>query len=73
MTFLVAHAELDKGHSKAAIKAIEEHVNTDGDKEAVIYFGKATCRMYYLSGQKLCGRRKTTSHSRRGACLGQQD
>ena len=47
MTFLVAHAELDKGHSKAAIKAIEEHVNTDGDKEAVIYFGKATCRMYY--------------------------
>jgi len=47
MTFLVVHAELDKGHSKAAIKAIEEHVKTDEDKEAVIYFGKATCRMYY--------------------------
>jgi pyrroloquinoline quinone (PQQ) biosynthesis protein C len=47
MTFLVAHAELDKGHSKAAIKAIEAHVRTDEDKEAVTYFGKATLRMYY--------------------------
>lgn len=47
MTFLVAHAELDRGHSQAAIKAIEEHVRTEEDREAVIYFGRATCRMYY--------------------------
>jgi pyrroloquinoline quinone (PQQ) biosynthesis protein C len=47
MTFLVAHSELDKGHSRAAVKAIEEHVRDGEDREAVIYFGKATCRMYY--------------------------
>ena len=47
MAFLVAHAELDRGHSKAAIKAIEAHVKSDKDKEAVVYFGKATLRMYY--------------------------
>lgn len=47
MTFLVAHAELDKGHSAAAIKAIETHVKTEEDEEAVTYFGRVTLRMYY--------------------------
>ena len=31
----------------AAIKAIEEHVRTPEDEEAVIYVGKVTLRMYY--------------------------
>ncbi len=71
MTFLVAHAELDRGHSKAAIKAIEAHVKSEKDKEAVTYFAKATFECTTTSSKAYSrsssGSRRSLLHSRQEA------
>lgn len=47
MSFVVEHADLDKGHAATCELAIERYANTDEDREAILYFGPATCHQFY--------------------------
>lgn len=46
MTFVVAHADLDVGHAEECEETIEQFASTEEDKEAILYFGPASCRMF---------------------------
>lgn len=47
MTFVVAHADLDTGHADECEETIEEFATTKEDRDAILYFGPASCRMFY--------------------------
>lgn len=47
MQFVVAHAVLDEKHAKDCADTIERFAKTDADREAILYFGKATLHQFY--------------------------
>ncbi|MCO5170943.1 MAG: iron-containing redox enzyme family protein [Planctomycetes bacterium] len=47
MQFVVAHAHLDARHGKECVETIERFATTKADREAILYFGVATCHQFY--------------------------
>ena len=47
MSFVLEHADLDRGHAKACERTIDEHAQTEADREAIKYFAVATCHQFY--------------------------
>ena len=47
MSFVVAHATLDHKHHAECAETIEEFATTPEDREAILYFGVATCHQFY--------------------------
>ncbi len=47
MQFVVAHAVLDRKHGAECAETIERFATTPADREAILYFGVATCHQFY--------------------------
>jgi pyrroloquinoline quinone (PQQ) biosynthesis protein C len=49
MTFVVAHADLDVGHAEECEETIAEFAHSSEDREAILFFGPATARVFYYA------------------------
>lgn len=47
MQFVVAHAKLDERHGRECAETIERFATTQADREAILYFGVATCHQFF--------------------------
>jgi pyrroloquinoline quinone (PQQ) biosynthesis protein C len=47
MSFVVAHSHLDEKHGAECVETIERFAKTDADREAIKWFGVATCHQFF--------------------------